>query len=192
QERAGMRAWFGDLVDWMATSPNGLAEKAADNNHSVFYDLLISHFALYAGREDFARATIGRFGEARVRQQIEPDGRMPEELARTRSLHYSTWTLTAAFDVADLGRCVGIDVWNYSSPDGRSLRAATEFIAGWAGREGEWPWPEQDRSATGGIYEVLRRGSWAWSDPVLASKAEIYSGRPGAAEIDLEVPPFPR
>jgi hypothetical protein len=189
QERTGLRAWFSDLVDWMATSPNGLAEKAAENNHGIFYDLLISHFALFAGRPDIAQATIGRFGETRIAQQIEPDGRLPRELVRTRSLHYSIWTLTAAFDVADLGRCVGVDVWNYISPDGRSLRGATEFLAGWAGREGEWRWPEQDLSSSSGMYEVMLRGAWAWSDAGLASKAAIYTAGHATSDVDLRVPP---
>lgn len=191
-ERARMRTWFAELVAWMATSPNGLAEKAAQNNHSVFYDLLISHFALYAGQEEVARAVIGRFGEDRISRQIEPDGRLPQELERTRSLHYSTWTLAAAFDVAELGRCVQVDLWNYSSPDGRSLRGATDYLAEWAGREGEWPWPERDRSAIGGLHEVLLRGAWAWSDPGLAAKSDLYAGRREVEEIGTTIPPFVR
>ena len=138
-ERTAMRDWFGALVDWMETSPNGLAEKAAENNHGLFYDRLISHFALFAGREEVARTVIERFGRNRLARQIEPDGRLPRELSRTRSLHYSTWTLAAAFDVADLARCVGMDLLDRETADGRTMAAATNFLALWAGREREWP-----------------------------------------------------
>jgi len=189
-ERAGLRDWFADLVHWMATSPIGRAEKAATNNHGVYYDMLISEFALYAGMDDVARTVIGRVGAQRLAPQIAANGSLPQELARTRSLHYSTWTLTAAFDIAQLGQCVGVDLWNFQTEDGRSLHAATNFIAGWAGREGEWPYPELDKTETSGLYEVLQRGAWAWSDPALAAKAALYQARNADLDLNLRVPPY--
>lgn len=189
-ERLGLRDWFADLVRWMATSPNGRAERAATNNHGVYYDMLISHFALYSGMDDVARTIAAGFGARRLAPQIEPDGRLPQELARTRSLHYSTWTLTAAFDMAQLGQCVGVDVWGFRTADGRSLRGATDFLAGWAGREQEWSWPELDKTETGGLYEVLLRGAWAWSDISLAQKAGLYRDRNAALDLNLRVPAY--
>jgi hypothetical protein len=189
-ERAGLRDWFADLVHWMATSPIGRAEKAATNNHGVYYDKLISEFALYAGMDDVARTVIGRVGAQRLTPQIAADGSLPQELARTRSLHYTTWTLTAAFDIADLGQCVGVDLRGFHTEDGRSLRSATDFVAGWAGREAEWPWPELDKTETEGLYEVLQRGAWAWSDPALASKAALYRDRNAGTDLNLRVPPY--
>lgn len=189
-ERMGLRDWFAELVQWMATSPNGRAERAATNNHGVYYDMLVSHFALYAGMDDAARAILSRFGERRLAPQIEPDGRLPQELARTRSLHYSTWTLTSAFDAAQLGQCVGVDLWAFRTADGRSLRAAVEFLAGWAGREQDWSWPELDKTQTEGLYEVLLRGAWAWSDETLAEKAALYRTRNAASDLNVRVPAY--
>ncbi|MGQ2991434.1 MAG: alginate lyase family protein [Brevundimonas sp.] len=189
-DKKALRDWFAALVEWMATSPNGRAERAARNNHGVYYDMLLSHFALYAGMDDAARAVVGSFGQRRLAPQIDPDGRMPQELARTRSLHYSTWTLIAAMDVAQLGQCVGVDVWGYRTPDGRSLAKAVDFLDDWAGREREWPFPELNPDETGGLYEVLLRGAWAWSDPELARKAELYRARNRTADINLRLPPY--
>ncbi|NBW11161.1 MAG: alginate lyase [Caulobacteraceae bacterium] len=189
-ERAGLRDWFADLVHWMATSQIGRAEKAATNNHGVYYDLLISEFALYAGMDDVAKTVIGRVGAQRLTPQIAADGSLPQELARTRSLHYSTWTLTAAFDIAQLGQCVGVDLWDFHTGDGRSLRGAANFVAGWAGREGEWPYPELDKTETSGLYEVLQRGAWAWSDPALAARAALYQARNAELDLNLRVPPY--
>ena len=189
-EREAMRDWFDALVTWMATSPNGLAEKAAGNNHGVFFDRLISHFALFAGRTDLARTVIEGFGRDRLVRQIEPDGRLPRELARTRSLHYSTWTLTAAFDVADLARCVGVDVLDPETEGGQALRSATSFVAAWAGREQEWPWPERNLDETEGLYEVLLRGAWAWSDADLGAKASLYHERNALSDLNLTVPAY--
>ncbi|HEX8469599.1 MAG TPA: alginate lyase family protein [Brevundimonas sp.] len=190
EDRAGLRDWFAALVEWMATSPIGRDEKAATNNHGVYYDMLISEFALYSGMDDVARSVAGRFGPTRLALQVAPDGSLPQELARTRSLHYTAWTLTASFDIAQLGQCVGVDVWNYATPDGRSLRKATDFLAGWAGRETEWRWPELDKTETLGLYEVLQRGAWAWGDRSLAEKAAGYRERNADLDLNLRVPPY--
>ena len=189
-ERAALRDWFAALVEWMATSPIGRDEKAATNNHGVYYDMLITEFALYSGMDDVARAVAGRFGQARLAPQVAPDGSLPQELARTRSLHYTAWTLTASFDIAQLGSCVGVDIWSYATPDGRSLRKATDFLAAYAGRETEWSWPELDKTETLGLYEVLQRGAWAWSDPSLAAKAALYRERNADIDLNLRVPPY--
>jgi len=190
EERAGLRDWFAAFVEWMATSPIGRDEKAARNNHGVYYDALISEFALYAGMDDVARAVTSRAGAVRLAPQINPDGSLPQELARTRSFHYTAWTLTAAFDLADLGRCVGVDLWDFSTPDGRSLRAATNFVGAYAGREQDWPYPELDKSETIGLYEVLQRAAWAWDDASYAEKARLYADRHADSALNLRTPPY--
>lgn len=190
EERAALRDWFADLVQWMATSEIGRAEKAATNNHGVYYDMLISEFALYAGMDEVAETVADRFKTTRIAPQFAPDGSLPQELTRTRSLHYSTWTLTAAFDLAQIGSCVGVDLWTWSSEDGRSLRSATNFMAGWAGRETEWPYPELDKTETLGLYEVLQRGAWAWNDADLAADAALYRERNAGLDLNLRLPPY--
>ncbi|GAW41138.1 Alginate lyase [Brevundimonas sp. SH203] len=191
-ENQALQDWFGDLVQWMATSPIGRQERAAENNHGLYYDTLITHFALFAGMDDVAAAVAERAKTRRLAAQIEPDGSLPKELTRTRSLHYTTWTLTAAFDLADEARCVGVDLWNYRSDDGRSLRGATDFVAAYAGRETEWRWPELNKAETEGIYEVLQRAAWAWSDPSYADKAALYAERNAGLSLNLRTPPYTR
>lgn len=190
EERAALKDWFSALLDWMLTSEIGLAEAAATNNHGVFYDMMVAQFALFSGREDLARTVSERFGSKRIAAQIEPDGRLPHELARTRSLHYSTWTLTAAFDMADIARCVGVDLWTFRTADGRSLQTATRFVGQWAGREAHWPYPELDKTKTDSLFQILRRGAWAWSDPELEAGAALYADRYGEAALNLRLPPY--
>lgn len=190
EERASLRDWFAALVEWMATSPIGREEKAATNNHGIYYDMLISEFALYAGMDEVAAAVAERFKTMRIAPQFAPDGSLPQELTRTRSLHYSTWTLTATFDLAQIGSCVGVDLWSFQTADGRSLRSAARFLRQWAGREAEWPWPELDKTETQGLYEVFQRGAWAWSDPELATAAALYRERNAELDLNLRLPPY--
>ncbi|WP_438850911.1 alginate lyase family protein [Brevundimonas nasdae] len=190
EENEALQDWFGELVQWMATSTIGRQERAAENNHGLYYDTLITHFALFAGMDDAAQAVAERAKTRRLAAQIDPDGSLPKELTRTRSLHYTTWTLTAAFDLADEARCVGVDLWNYRSEDGRSLHGAADFVAAYAGREQEWLWPELNKAETDGMYEVLQRAAWAWDDPSYAAKAALYAERNADISLNLRVPPY--
>jgi hypothetical protein len=54
-EEAGLRQWFADLVDWMRTSPLGIAEGNTLNNHAIHYDVMLAHYSLFAGDETVAR-----------------------------------------------------------------------------------------------------------------------------------------
>jgi len=189
-DHIALQDWFAELVHWMATSPIGREERAAENNHGIYYDALISHFALYAGMDDVVRAVAERAKGDRIASQIAPDGRMPHELERTRSLHYTTWTLVAAFDLADLAACTGVDLWNYSTPDGRSLRAAVDYLAPYAGREEAWPHPELNRAVTIGTYEVLQRAAWAWQDASYAEGAARLAPANANSVLNLRLPPY--
>lgn len=189
-EQIGLRTWFEDLVDWMATSPIGLEERAAENNHGIYYDMLISQFALFAGRDDIARNITAAFGQRRIDAQFAADGSLPRELVRTRSLHYSTWTLAAVFNVADLARCVGVDLWRYEGPEGQSLRVATDFLAPYAGRTGDWPWPEIDKDQTLHLHEVLNRAAWAWQDPSHIRAADTYARKHASDPLTLRLTRF--
>jgi hypothetical protein len=185
----GLHTWFGDLSDWMVTSANGKEERAAKNNHAIWYDLELSEFALFSGKADLAKSVISGFGEARLNAQMAPDGSLPQELARTRSFHYSTWAMQAVYDVATLGECVGVDLWSYQGPDGRSLRKATDFIAAYSGRETDWKWQEISMDKED-LYDALVRASQGFRDPALSAKANIHAADFAPARINLTVPAY--
>ncbi|WP_245941954.1 alginate lyase family protein [Sphingomonas gilva] len=157
ERQAGLERWFSAYVDWLMTSRNGRAEDAAKNNHGLWYDSQLVHFALFARRPEVARKVAEAFPRRRVAPQIASDGRMPHELARTRSLHYSVYALTAAYNVADLGRCVGVDLWNGAE----GLRRATDFIVSYRGRIDRWPDKEIDPEPDV-IEDLVIRANRGW------------------------------
>ncbi|USU07362.1 alginate lyase family protein [Sphingomonadaceae bacterium OTU29MARTA1] len=156
-----LEAWFGRYVDWMQSSRNGRDEQAAKNNHGIWYDDQITHYALFARRLDVARKTVEAFPKRRIVAQFTPDGRLPAELARTRSFHYSIYALSPAYDVADLAACVGKDLWNWRDDKGRGLRAATDFLARYRGQMAAWPYKEI-KPEPGELDRLLARAAWAW------------------------------
>jgi hypothetical protein len=184
----GLRGWFGAYAGWLQTSDNGKAEQAATNNHGIWYDLQLSDYALFAGKIDVARTGIAAFAATRIAPQFTADGALPRELARTRSFHYATWTMQAVYDIATLGECVGVDLWSYQSPDGKSLRRNTDFMARYAGHEDQWAWKEIDMNKQD-LYDALVRASWGYRDASLGARARAV-GDYGAARITLTTPPY--
>jgi hypothetical protein len=156
-DQQGMTAWAGDYFLWLTTSKIGLGEDAASNNHGTFYDVQAVSLALLIDNTNFAREKLLAARENRLARQIEPDGKMPRELARTLSFHYSLFNLSAAMQLAALGRSVGVDLWHYQTTDGRSILKAAEFMAQFADPGRTWPYQQIQKPNRHELGELLLR-----------------------------------
>ncbi len=160
--------WFGDYLTWLRTSEFGRGEASRDNNHATAYDAQAAALALYLDDGATAREILGAFPARRVDAQIAPDGRQPEELARTRSFGYSVFNLRWAFHAARLAPAVGVDLFGYASADGRSLRAALDYLVPVADGREHWPHPQLEGTWGGAEAELaglLRQAALAYDEP---------------------------
>lgn len=132
--------WFSDYATWLQTSDIGKDEAKAKNNHGTWYDAQLVAILLFLEREDEAKRILDTVTRRRIAGQIEPDGRQPHELARTKSLSYSKMNLRAFIKLADHGKRPGVDLWNYETSDGRSIRKAREFLEPYVEGEKKWPY----------------------------------------------------
>ena len=158
---AALRAWFGELTDWLVTSPQGRLEGSSKNNHGTWYDAQLADFSLFAGRDVIVTGIFAEAG-SRVTSQIAADGSQPLELARTRSYHYSAFNLLAFSILADLAPSAGADLWHGSGP---GLRAAIDFLLPYVNGAKTWPYPDIDTlDYVTELAPILARAAVAYPD----------------------------
>jgi len=134
KKEKALKKWFGELTDWMLTSPSGMEEGHQANNHSTAYDAEVMAFALYSGKRDVAEKIGSEVAKKRIFAQIEPDGRQPHELTRTLAFGYSQYNLTHLLDIMEMAANAGIPMGNVVSEDNRSIEKGLDFLAGYLGR----------------------------------------------------------
>lgn len=123
---AAFRTWLTQYLGWLDTSPQGLAERGAHNNHGTCYDLQTAAIAAYL--DDVPRLIeIFRTSRERLLRQFDDQGAPLQELARTKPLHYVAFTLQSWVNLAIVaGRC-GDRLCAFGSDCGRGLTEALEW-----------------------------------------------------------------
>jgi hypothetical protein len=160
-DRAAMKKWFSEYVQWLTTSEQGIEESRAKNNHGTTYDTQLLAYSLYIGDRKTAERLIKHFAERHILKQIEKDGRQPEELKRTLAFHYSWYNLSHMLDFYTIARNSGLDIRKATEIQRRSFYKALDFLAGYIGKDSrQWPykqisgWDNAQKELTRDLYRV--------------------------------------
>jgi len=153
-EKDAIRAWFVPYLDWLLTAPNARAERVAKNNHGSWYFAQVIPVARFAGRDDLARELVEE-AKGLLAAQIRPDGSQPEEIRRVDGLGYSRFNLEALAVVARHARGLGIDLWNYTAPNGASMRKALDYLAPYNQAPEKWPATQNEKLPKGFLDRLL-------------------------------------
>lgn len=163
-DQGGLEAWFSRFLQWMQESRNGREESVARNNHGTFYDVQAISFALFVRRNDLAKQIAEAAKEKRIARQIEPDGRQPSELARTKSWSYSNMNLDGLMLLARLAENTGVDLWTYQTKDDRSIRRALEFLFPYAVEDRKWTYQQLGGFEAKSFFPLMRRAAVHYTD----------------------------
>ncbi|MEM9857461.1 MAG: alginate lyase family protein, partial [Bacteroidota bacterium] len=136
--RDGLQDWFRAYTHWLVSSQKGWDERMWHNNHGSSYDSQVAAFSLFVGEDSLATLILDSVKVKRIDRQIEPDGSQPWELERTKSMSYSIKNLDHLVENAILAQHYGIDLWNYESADGGSIKQAIRFLIPYMLGEKEW------------------------------------------------------
>lgn len=174
-DQVALQGWFRQFLSWMLTSPIGKDEEDEHNNHGTYYDFQTVAFALFLDDKPLAKQMIEQKTYKRIQNQLKEDGSQPHELARTLSWGYSVMNLKGFFGLAALAENVNIDLWNYETPDGKSLKKAYQWLLPYA--ENRQPWTFQQ-------IKALQRGEFG----PLKTVADVKYGRAGESKTPTPTP----
>lgn len=163
-DQSKLTAWFTQYLDWLLHSDYGRDEASQANNHGTHYDVQVAVFSLFVGQEGVAKRVITDSAPKRIASQIEPDGRQPLELARTKALGYSTMNLDGWFDLAAIAESFGMDLWNYKTADGRGIRIALDYLIPYYTQSEAFPFPQIQPLDMNLAMKLLRRGARAYNN----------------------------
>jgi hypothetical protein len=153
-DEQGLKQWFTEYLKWLRTNKNGKKESEAKNNHGTFYDVQIVTIALFCGENEVAdkmlQTTFGRLAN-----QIEPDGKQPLELVRTLAMSYSTFNLEAWSLLANAAETRGVDLWNYKTANGSSIKKAIDYLLPYVIDGKKWEYQQINAYKTYDFYRLL-------------------------------------
>jgi hypothetical protein len=175
-DSAQLKKWFDEYLTWLIESKNGKDEAKAKNNHGSWYDVQAASVAIFVGKKDIAESILEDVKSKRVAYQIEPDGKQPEELARTNSLSYSLFNLEALFQLAQIGEGFGIDLWNYKYDDRQGIQTALDFLLPYLNGDQKWSFEQITSFKTEKSYPLLYIAALKYKDEKYRKAYENMSG----------------
>ena len=93
-----LRKWFKTFAQWMQKSDYGQKASRFKNNQAVAYDVTLYNIYLFLDSKSKRKGILNSFYDKRVQPQIDEEGKMPEELKRTKAYSYSIYNLTHLID----------------------------------------------------------------------------------------------
>lgn len=157
-DNEGMKQWCAAFLNWMQTSPIGLDEMDAPNNHGIWYDAQRLSLALYIDSVQLARRIVLNAMD-RLDKQMDNRGRFPKEMERTISLHYSVFVMNAFVTVAQMAEKLDMNFWNYTSPSGKSLKKGFDELLPYILQEKKWDGPQIKDFNYADSYLLLKEGA---------------------------------
>ncbi len=149
-----LRQWFSKMESWFVTNPLSAEMDSKDNNLSIVYDVLRYRIGLFTGSKAWRRQIREAFA-TRLYHQIDPDGKQPKELERSRAMHYSVYNLRHILEFCRMARYDGIDL--YALHRSR-IDAAVAFIEKYIDRQDAFPYQQiTDWKQCQKEFEIVRK-----------------------------------
>eukprot|EP01012_Entosiphon_sulcatum_P003592 TRINITY_DN11194_c0_g1_i1.p1 TRINITY_DN11194_c0_g1~~TRINITY_DN11194_c0_g1_i1.p1 ORF type:complete len:423 (-),score=78.18 TRINITY_DN11194_c0_g1_i1:136-1404(-) len=167
-KETALRLWFAEFATWAVVSNFGAGESAETNNHGVWYDVLVSGTALYSGKQDVAAIIARDALTKRVLVQVQPNGELPAELARTKSWSYTEFCTEALLQLTAVAYNSGVDLAHGANS---RLRTTIDFQLPYVTGSKPWNWTQivpfyppnctitDVDQCVGSYYTVLRKAA---------------------------------
>lgn len=135
-----LKKWFGDFANWLMNDQFGIDERDNGNNHSTCWNMQVAEYSKFIGDEAKMNFCREHFKSELLPTQMKIDGSFPLELERTKPFGYSLFNLDAFVMVAQILSTKKDNLWEYSTPDGKNLKTALDFIYPYIKDKSTWPY----------------------------------------------------
>jgi hypothetical protein len=135
-----LKNWFSRFLTWMTTHQYGIDEMNTKNNHAVCWLATAGIMARLTGNKKVINLCIDRFKNIALPDQMENDGSFPRELKRTKPYGYSLFNMDAFANAAQILSSPEENLWEFETPDGKSLKLGMEFIFPYIENKSSWPY----------------------------------------------------
>ncbi|MFW6224606.1 MAG: alginate lyase family protein, partial [Bacteroidota bacterium] len=140
-DQAGeIKEWFSRFLTWMTTHQYGIDEMNTSNNHAVCWLATAGAMAKLTENQDVIDLCVYRFKNIALPDQMGEDGSFPRELGRTKPYGYALFNIDAFANVAEILSTPEDKLWEYETPDGKSLELGMEFIYRYIEDKPSWPY----------------------------------------------------
>jgi hypothetical protein len=134
-----IKDWFGRFLTWMTTHEYGIDEMNTRNNHAVCWLATAGIMARLTENREIIDLCVERFKNIVLPDQMGSDGSFPRELDRTKPYGYALFNIDAFANVAQILSTHEDNLWEFETPDGRSLKLGMEFIYPYIEDKSSWP-----------------------------------------------------
>ena len=171
-DQTGFSNWCSSYYKWLTTSSFGIEESKETQNHGTWYNVQAASMAAFVGNQAGVIKAVNN-GKTLINGQIRPDGYQPLEMVRTRPWDYANLNVEGLISLARFGEKEKIDLWNYTSPTGGSIRKAISFLAQYATVTETWPYPDLDPWRPWLMTIPLRQAATAYAYPPYTQEANV-------------------
>jgi hypothetical protein len=165
EEIKGVKNWFEKYLSWVTTHQYGIDERNAKNNHGTCWVMQVAAFAKLTGNQALLDTCANRFKTIILPNQMDQKGAFPLELARTKPFGYSLFNLDAMATICHL--LADKNLWNFSLPDGRTMKNGVSFIYPFIEDKNKWPYPK----------DVMYWEEWPVAQPFLLFGAMAFKNQ---------------
>ncbi len=142
EQEEKIKDWFSRFLTWMTTHEYGIEEMNTRNNHAVCWLATAGVMARLTDNREIIDLCIDRFKNIVLPDQMGSDGSFPRELDRTKPYGYALFNMDAFANVARILSAPEDNLWEFETPDGRSLKLGMEFIFPYIADKDFWPFGE--------------------------------------------------
>jgi hypothetical protein len=151
------KQWFTDYLNWVNTHPYGVTEREAKNNHGTCWTMQVAVFATLTENKTLLDYCTNRFKTVLLPDQLAANGSFPLELKRTKPYGYSLFNLDAMVTLCQVLSVDTVNLWKFSTNDGRNIEAAINFMVPFVSDKSRWPFPK----------DVMYWDNWPVAQPFL-------------------------